>query len=311
MIILSLTLISGCAENDDRLMLSGTLETYDHDLVAPVTAQLLTLYVNEGDRIAVGDTVAVLDTIASAANLHATAAAVNEARARLADWEAGSDIEKIRGAESNVEIARSNLKQAKRDFVRIDSLALRNLVNEQSLQQARLIRDNAESSLRGAEARLADLRRGTRVHMIESARAAVQRAISQQDAAQHVRDQMILVSAHTGVVQWLPYQIGEYVPAGRPVATIHSLQDLWARVYVPEDRLNQIRPDQKVKFSVDAFSDQTFTARVAYLSATAEFTPRNVQTPDERLNLVFAVKLIIGPNQPGLRAGMPADFLFE
>jgi len=105
--------------------------------------------------------------------------------------------------------------------------------------------------------------------------------------------------------------VGEYVPAGRAAATIHDPSDLWARIYVPEAHLDRVKPGDTLSFAVDAHLDRLFRGTVALVSASSEFTPRNVQTPDERLNLVYGVKVVVMPGQDGLRAGMPADFYIE
>ena len=209
-----------------------------------------------------------------------------------------------------MEIARATLKQSERDLKRADSLAAANLIDTRSAEQILLTRDNARSSLRVAEERLADLRRGARVHQIEAAEAAWQRAQAELVARRREYTQAFLIADHAGVIQWLPYQVGEYVPAGRAAATIHDPTDLWAKVYVPEAHLAQVNPGDTVSFAVDAHPDRRFTGTVVFVAATSEFTPRNVQTPDERLNLVYAVKITIAPGQNGLRAGMPADFFF-
>jgi|GEM_PF-936777 len=308
---LLLAVVGACSGRDGQIVLSGTLETDDHDLIAPATAQLFAIRVREGDAVAVGDTVAVLDTIAAAAAYRAARATANEAQARVKDLEAGSDVEKIRAARAEVEIAQYNRDQAERDLVRSDSLFAAKLIDSRSLEQARLSRDNARAAVTVAEERLADLRRGARVHELEAAEAARDRAVSQLDAARRSHDQLILIAQHDGVIQWLPYQVGEYVRAGRAVVTIHDADKLWARVYLPEEYLNRVSPGMTVSFRVDAHPGTSFGATVVHVAATAEFTPRDVQTPDERLNLVYAIKLTVDPGQEELRAGMPADFVFD
>lgn len=302
--------LAACAK-DGRLELSGNLETDDHDLIAPMTAQLIAIRIREGQQVAAGDTVAILDTISVAAIYRAAQAAENEARARVADLEFGTDRQKIRAARAQLEIAAANLAQAERDWARNDSLFARNLVDSRTMEQARLARDNAKSSLEASRQNLADLERGARTFQLEAARAALDRAAQERTARQREFDRLILVATHAGIIQFLPYQLGEYIPAGRPVATINNPEDLWARVYVPEERLEDVTIGQQVHFRIDANPGQEYTATVSFLASRAEFTPRNVQTPDERVNLVFAVKLAVAPGQDGLRAGMPADFYFQ
>jgi HlyD family secretion protein len=308
--LLLAALVIACAR-DGQLSLSGNLETDDHDLVSPITAQILAIRVKEGQKVAFGDTVAILDTISVAAAYRAAQAAEAEAQARVSDLEFGSDREKIRAARAQVEIASANLAQAERDWARNDSLFLRGLIDARTREQSTLARDNARSGLETARQNLADLERGARTYQLEGARASLDRAAQDRTARQRDFDRLILVATRNGVIQFLPYQAGEYVPAGRPVATINDPDELWAKVYVPEERLKEVAIGQQVRFRVYAAPGRNFTATVAFIASEAEFTPRNVQTPDERINLVFAVKLIVAPGQEGLRPGMPADFYFE
>lgn len=303
-------LIAGCARNG-RLILSGNLETDDHDLIAPVTAQILTIRVTEGQTVNLGDTVAILDTIAVAAAYRAAQASEAEAQAKYDDLAFGTDREKIKAARAQLEIAKSNLAQAERDWIRNDSLYARGLVDASTIERFTLARDNAVSSLEAARQNLADLERGARTHQLDAARAALERVSQDRIARQRDFDRLILTATRNGVIQFLPFQAGEYVPAGRAVATINNPEDLWVKVYVPEERLSDVAIGQQVRFEVDAAPGQDFTASVLFIASEAEFTPRNVQTPDERVNLVFAVKLAISPGQAGLRPGMPADFYFD
>ena len=304
-------MIAGCTGNGGKLILSGNIETDDHDLISPATAQILSIRVTEGGRVRVGDTVAILDTISVAAAYRASQAAEAEAQAKVSDLEFGTDREKIRAARAQLEIARANLAQAERDWARNDSLFARGLVDARTVEQATLARDNAKSSLEASRQNLADLERGARTYQLEAARAALDRGSQERTARQRDFDRLILTATRDGVIQFLPFQPGEYVPAGRAVATIIDPDDLWAKVYVPEGRMKDVAIGQKIRFRVDASPGKDYTAAVVFLASEAEFTPRNVQTPDERINLVFAVKVVITPGQEGLRPGMPADFYFD
>lgn len=300
----------GCGQ-DSALSLSGTLETDDHDLISPITAQILSIRVVEGQTVQIGDTVAVMDTISAAAAFRAAHAAEVEAQARYDDLAFGTDREKIRAARAQLDIAKANLAQAERDWVRNDSLHTRGLVDASTQERMTLTRDNAKSSLEAAQQNLADLERGARTHQLGAARAALDRASQERVARQRDFDRLILTATRTGVIQFLPFQTGEYVPAGRAVATINNPDELWAKIYVPEERLGEVAVGEQVRFHVDGTPNQEYTASVVFIASEAEFTPRNVQTPDERINLVFAVKVSVAPGQQGLRPGMPADFFFN
>jgi HlyD family secretion protein len=110
-----------------------------------------------------------------------------------------------------------------------------------------------------------------------------------------------------GIVTSRSGQAGETATAGSPLLTIANLEEVTLVVYIPENRIGQVRLDQEVEVQVDSFPGRVFIGRVASIAGEAEFTPRNVQTQEERVNLVFAVKVRIPNADQALKSGMPAD----
>jgi multidrug resistance efflux pump len=110
-----------------------------------------------------------------------------------------------------------------------------------------------------------------------------------------------------GVVGTRGAQIGETATAGRPMLTIVNLDEVTLVLYIPENRIGQVRIGQQVDVSVDSFPERVFVGRVESIAGEAEFTPRNVQTKEERVNLVFAVDVSIPNPDHALKPGMPAD----
>ncbi len=298
-----------CNTSHESLKLSGALETDDIDLVAPFTAELLTLNFEEGDTVKIGDTVAILDTTIVAATLRAAIAGEGEASAHLADLRAGTDIEKISSARSQLAIAKQNAAQADRDLARAQKMFDAHLIDQKRLEQMTLSRDNASATVAIVEGQLADLRRGARAKQIDAALAARERAVAEIDARRKEYARAFLIARESGVVHVTPFQRGEIIPAGKAVATLHNTDKLWANIYVPEARLDKAAIGDTVSFTVDAYPTKTFRGIIVHISSTAEFTPRNVQTKNERVNLVFAVKVNALSGQSDLRAGMPADFV--
>ena len=311
-ILLGLTIIlhtlSSCSGRNSELALSGVLETDDYDFIAPFTAKLIEIRVEEGDSVQNGDTLAVLDTVVVAAQRRSALSAVNRTRANLYDLMAGSDKEKIMAAESRLQNAVATLEQARRDLTRAQKLHTDGLINDQSLEQTQLLLQRAVNNERIANGELADLKRGARTHEIDAAEAVLSQAEANLAVLEKQFNDAFLTASINGVVHLVPYQLGETVPAGRSVATVHSNQNLWIRIFIPEDKLDRVKLGDSLNFSVDAYPDSEFMAVISYISTSAEFTPRNVQSRDERLNLVFAVKLIVVDGIGQLRAGMPADF---
>jgi HlyD family secretion protein len=110
-----------------------------------------------------------------------------------------------------------------------------------------------------------------------------------------------------GVVTSRSVQAGETATAGMPLLTIANLDEVKLVIYVPETRVGQVSLGERVEVRVDSFPGRVFVGEVANIAGEAEFTPRNVQTQEERVNLVFAVKVSIPNPSQELKLGMPAD----
>lgn len=305
-------LLVSCARDKESGAYSGVIETDDLDVNAPFSAELISLAVDDGSRVSAGDTVAVLDTVSSAAALNSARAATTEARARLRDLRAGSDIEQIAAAEARRRQTELTLAQAQRDLERAETLHQQQLIDDKSFELAKLALAQAEAAESIAAEELARFKRGARVDELAAAEAAAERAESEMIARLDRYQKSFLIARHDGVVQLTPFEVGEIVPAGRSVVTIQNPQDLWVRIYIPEAEIASVTIGQEMEFAVDAHPGKRFTATVSHISSETEFTPRNVQSQAERLNLVFGVKLQIDPTSAeSLRAGMPADFFLE
>jgi multidrug resistance efflux pump len=158
-----------------------------------------------------------------------------------------------------------------------------------------------------AQAQLDGLRAGASDEEIAAVEAQVQQAQARLDSAQVLLDKLTLLAPVGGRVLEVSIQVGELAAPGAPLATLADLDEVELTVYVPEFRLGQVQMGQDVEVRVDSFPDQVFAGRVATIASEAEFTPRNVQTDEERVNIVFAVKVVIPNPNHALKPGMPAD----
>ena len=136
--------------------------------------------------------------------------------------------------------------------------------------------------------------------------------VSQQDY-EHLKqamDDQQVVAPVDGVVLVKVREAGEVVPAGEPIVVIGKRAEMWVKVFIPEDVVSQVKAQQQARISVDGL-DETITGHVSYVATKAEFTPRNIQTPEERATQTFAVKIILDQQQLPLRPGVTADVNFE
>jgi multidrug resistance efflux pump len=147
---------------------------------------------------------------------------------------------------------------------------------------------------------------GYRKEDVEQARAMRDAAKAELSAiGQRVRE-LTIVSPTSGIIEALELQPGDLVAASAPVLSIMDDSRLWVRAYVPESRLD-LAVDDPVWVSVDAYPGERFAGRVSFVSRQAEFTPSNIQTPEERSKQVFRIKVTITQGRDRLRAGMAAD----
>ena len=165
----------------------------------------------------------------------------------------------------------------------------------------------AEAMVELAQAQLDGLRDGATAEEIAAVEAQVQQAQAQLDSARVLVDKLTLTAPASGQVLDVTAHNGELAVPGAPIVSLADLERVMLTVYVPEDQLGHVWIGQQVEVSVDSFPDRVFVGQVATIAHEAEFTPRNVQTQEERVNMVFAVKVVIPNPDHALKPGMPAD----
>lgn len=165
----------------------------------------------------------------------------------------------------------------------------------------------AEAAVELARAQLDGLRAGATAEELAALEAQVQQARAQLESARVALGKLNLTAPIGGQVLEIAAHAGELALPGVPVLTIADLEEVRLTVYVPQNRLGLIRVGQPVEVQVDSFPDRVFVGRVASIATQAEFTPRNIQTAEERVNMVFAVKVVIPNPDRALKPGMPAD----
>jgi len=168
----------------------------------------------------------------------------------------------------------------------------------------------AEAMVELAKAKLEALKSRPRAEDIEAAEAEVERAKAALEALKSKREKFLLYAPISGWVTTQAYEEGEIVPPNATILKIANLKELTLTVYVPEPDIGQVRLGQKVRVKVDSFPGETFEGKIVYISPRAEFTPKSVQTREERVNLVFRVKVRISNPEGKLKAGMPAEAYF-
>jgi len=311
-LILTTLALSACANDHDngRIHASGHIEATEVRLAAKVGGTLLEAPLEEGNTVRQGDLVARLETVDAEHRLAQARANAEAADAQLRLLLAGTRAEDLRRADDRLAQAQAELDAAVRDLTRLEGLAERGTATEKARDDAGTRRDLAERSVAAARAELDKLISGPRSQEIEAARAQRAAAEAQVAAVQQQISDATVVAPRDGVVTQRVAEPGEVLPPGAPITVIVDLARPWLDVWVGEPSLAAIRLGDPAEVRVDGY-DAALRGTVSFVSDVAEFTPKNVQTPEERAKLVFRIKIALD-NPDGLfKPGMPADAWFD
>jgi HlyD family secretion protein len=295
----------------DGISLSGTVEAREATLAFQVGGRIAKLLVDEGQKVAAGDEVALLVGEDYALALQRARAEVAAAEAALALLEAGTRSQELKVAEAALEKARAEKRYAEEEVTRLTSLLKKNLTSQDLLDQARLRRDVAISTVSQARQNLLLLREGPRQQEIERARAQLEALRSAAQTAERQHGYTRLTSPVSGIVSLRQAEAGEVVGAGQAVFKVAELARPWVRAYLNESDLARVRLGQGARVTVDGLPGKVFDGTLSFISPKAEFTPKTVETRELRVDLVYRVKVELQDPQGSLKLGMPADVILE
>lgn len=300
-------------EGDDAaIAASGTVEATEARLGFEVAGRIVAIEVREGERVDTGRELARLDDAEIVARRAQAVAQLDSARARLAELEAGFRSEEVAQARTAVAAASERVADAERDHQRTTTLYEGGAVPRESLDKAALAAELARRQHEQAAQQLSLLASGARPEQVAGARAQV----AQAEAAVATLDATLaksrLAAPFPGIVTVRHREPGEIVAPGAAVVTLMNPDDRWVRIYVPENRLGRVSIGQRAAIVSDTFPGRRYDGEVAFVADQAEFTPKNVQTTEERVRLVYAVKVrITGDRELELKPGLPADVTLE
>lgn len=269
-------------------------------------------------------------------------AGVSAARARYRSLKKGSRAEEINEAAAARDRAQTEFVNRRKDFERMSNLYERRIIPTSQYDDARTALEAAQASFEAARERYNLVKAGPRQETVREGRANLygsDAALSAAKAARREVEKMKLdrkalmaqaeqtramltlaeddlaesrlFAPFDGFVTIKNVEEQEFVQAGTPVLTLAHLDRVWVKTYVPETELGRLRLGQKAEITTDSFPDKTYPGTVTYISPLAEFTPKNVQTREERVKLVYRIKISLdNPNQE-LKAGMPVDVLLR
>jgi HlyD family secretion protein len=311
LLLLAVLVVSvGCGRKEDAgtVRLNGRLEAQMVDLAPKVSGRVLEVKVREGDRVKAGDLLVILDLGETAIAVERDRRALESSQARYSDLMAGSRTAEIRAAEEEVADRRAAVELAKPELERQEFLLSKKVGTPREVDVARANLERAQANLKMSEEKLRLAREGFRKFQTEQARFDVDRAKSVLAQSETVAKESEIRAPADGVILHRIAEPGLLLGPGQPALTLAFASRLYVRAFIPEKQLGRVRTGQPADVSVDSFKGKTFPAHVAEISPDAEFTPKPVDTPDERVNLVYAAKIDLdaGWSAP-LVPGQPAD----
>jgi HlyD family secretion protein len=288
-----------------ELTLYGNVDIREVTLGFRVAGRLATLSVDEGDSVHASQELARLDTVPIQLELNEARANASAIGARLALLKSGYRTEDVEQARATVTERRAALTNAEQTLARQEQLKGTGAVAQRIYDDSVAARDQARARLKAAEQALTELQMGYRKQEVAEGEANHGRAIATAaQAEQHLADAVLHAPAD-GVVLTRAVEPGAILAAGTPVFTLSLLAPVWARVYVGEPDLGRVTPGRAVLLYTDARPNQPYHGQIGFVSPTAEFTPKNVETPDLRTALVYRARVVVADPDPALRQGMP------
>jgi HlyD family secretion protein len=290
------------------IVAAGHVEATDVRLSAKVPGRLATFPEREGATVTAGQELVRIDTTDIQLALDQARAERRGAEAELRLRLAGARKEDIAELSAQLESAAADLAGAERDLARMQDLLDRGSGTTKARDDARTRRDMAAARHAAMKQALARAEAGSRVEEIEAGRARVAAVTARLAQLEQLLKDAVLVSPLAGVLTERLAEPGELLQAGTPLAVVTNLAEAWLTVYVSEPDLARIRIGQEAEVRTD--DGQSRQGRITFIASKAEFTPKNVQTRDERVKLVFKVKVGLD-NADGLfKPGMPAEATF-
>ena len=278
--MLTLGLPASCSRNNSNGgSVSGTIDTDEVHVASRYGGRVEKILAQEGDTLTPGQVIAELDR-------------------------AGPRKEEIEATQHDWEALTASLALARADAKRADELFANKTISETEHDGAIRRAEALEKNVAAAKSRYDLLRAGTRPERLAQARAQ----LAETDA--QLREMRVAAPADS-VLEVLAVKAGDVLAPNREIATLVLPQHLWVRVYIPEPWLGHIKLADSVKVRVASFAHREFQGTIEQIARSAEFTPRNVQTAEDRIKQVFGVKVSLENHEGLLRAGMSADVFFS
>ncbi|WP_313129045.1 secretion protein HlyD [Pseudescherichia vulneris] len=299
------------SQQDRGLTLYGNVDIRTVNMSFRVGGRLASLAVDEGDAIKAGQVLGTLDKAPYENALMQAKASVAVAQAQYDLMQAGYRDEEIAQTEAAVRQAKAAYDYAQNFYTRQQGLWKSRTISANDLENARSSRDQARATLKSAEDKLSQYRTGNRPQDIAQAKASLEQAQAQLAQAELDLHDTTLVAPADGTLMTRAVEPGSMLNAGSTVLTLSLTRPVWVRAYIDEPNLGRAKPGSELLLYTDGRPDRPYHGKVGFVSPTAEFTPKTVETPDLRTDLVYRLRIIVTDADDALRQGMPITVRFN
>ena len=293
------------------LTLYGNVDIRTVNMSFRVGGRLASLTVDEGDSIRAGQTLGALDRAPYENALLQAQANVSTAQAQYDLMMAGYRSEEIAQAAAAVNQAQAAYDYAQNFYQRQLGLRASSAISANDLENARSSRDQAQATLKSAQDKLRQYRAGNRPQEIAQAKASLEQAQAALAQAKLDLHDTVLTAPSDGTLMTRAVEPGTMLNAGGTVLTLSLTHPVWVRAYVDEKNLGQAQPGQAVLLYTDSRPDKPYHGKIGFVSPSAEFTPKTVETPDLRTDLVYRLRIVVTDADGALRQGMPVTVSFD
>ncbi|MGL5701495.1 MAG: secretion protein HlyD [Kluyvera sp.] len=298
------------SQQNNALTLYGNVDIRTVNISFRVGGRLQSLTVDEGDSIKQGQILGQLDKAPYENALLQAKANVATAQAQYDLMMAGYRAEEIAQAAAAVKQAQAAYDYAQSFLQRQQGLWNSRTLSANDLANARSSRDQALATLKSAQDKLSQYRAGNRPQEIAQAKANLEQAQAQLAQSTLDLQDTVLTAPSDGTLLTRAVEPGSMLTAGSTVLTLSLTRPVWVRAYVDEKNLSQAQPGREILLYTDGRPNKPYHGKIGFVSPTAEFTPKTVETPDLRTDLVYRLRIIVTDADDSLRQGMPVTLSF-
>jgi HlyD family secretion protein len=302
--LVTILFVSACSDEKGEHAM-GLLERDRMMLSAPVSEQIDSIEVEEGQQVSAGSLLIQLDRRHAQWLCEQRQALLVQAQARLYQLQSGARTEQIAAAHAVVLAAQTQAREAERNYQRIHDLWLRKMVAKADLDTAKTAKDRTTAELTQVQQQWLELKNGTRSEEIAQAQAQVDAAQASLSDAQHSLEELSIRAPKAGIVDVLPWKLGDRVMAGTQLVTLLASDRLYARVYLPATALGKVQRGDSVAVWVDGI-DQPVSGTVRHIRSTPAFTPYYALNERDRARLMYLTEIDL-PSDQTLATGVGVE----